>query len=91
MTFSRKLPLAWMSSQYSAIARRAERAEQAGAHDLRETDDGVERRPELVADIGEEGRLRLVGARRRGSSSLGVFGGELDIGVRLPLELLLCA
>ena len=54
----------------------AERAEHAQLHDLREADDGVERRAQLVAHIGEEFRLRLVGFLGAGLLG-GVFLGEL--------------
>ena len=39
----------------------AEHAEHAAAHDLGEADDGVQRRAQFVAHIGEEFRFRLVG------------------------------
>ena len=40
---------------------RTQRAEHAAAHDFGKSDDGVERRAQLVAHIGEEFRLGLVG------------------------------
>ncbi len=54
----------------------AERAEHAGFHDLGEADDGVERRAQLVAHIGEEFRLGLIGVFGAGFF-LGVFFREL--------------
>ena len=39
----------------------AEHAEHAAAHDLGEADDGIQRRAQFVAHIGEEFGLRLVG------------------------------
>ena len=53
----------------------AERAEHAGFHDLGKSDDGVERRAQLVAHIGEEFRLRLVGFLGAGFF-FGIFLGE---------------
>ena len=75
MTSSRYWPLWWMSRQYSLIFVGAERAEHARFHDLGEADDGVERRAQLVAHVGEEFRLRLVGFLGAGLF-LGVFLGE---------------
>ena len=43
------------------VLGRAERTEHPRLHDLREADDGVERRAQFVADIGEELRLGAVG------------------------------
>ncbi|KQW18559.1 hypothetical protein ASC80_21380 [Afipia sp. Root123D2] len=40
---------------------RAERTEHAATHHFRETDDGVERRTQLVAHVGEELGLGLIG------------------------------
>ena len=54
----------------------AERAEHAGLHDLGKADDGVERRAQLVAHIGEEFRLGLVGLLGAGLL-LGVFLGQV--------------
>ena len=51
-----------MSRQYSVYLSRAERAEDAALHDLGEADDGVERRAQLVAHVGEELGLGAVGA-----------------------------
>ena len=65
----------------------AERAEGAGEHQLREADDGVERRPELVRDVGEELRLDAVGVLRLLLLHR-VFLGELDQLLRLLLQLL---
>ena len=45
----------------------AERAEHACLHDLGEADDGVERRAQFVAHIGQEFRLGLVGFLGAGS------------------------
>ena len=61
MTSSRYRPLVRMSLQYSCVFFRAERAEHAGFHDLRKADDGVERRAQLVAHVGEELRLGAAG------------------------------
>ena len=69
------------------VFRRAERAEHARLHDLREADDGVERRAQLVADIGEELGLGPVGVLGA-VLLLGIFLGELDHLLRLQLELL---
>ena len=69
------------------VLGRAELAEHARLHDLREADDGVERRAELVADIGQELRLGAVGVLGA-VLLLGVFLGELDHLLRLKLELL---
>ena len=55
------LPAAADVAAIFVIFLRAERAEHAGFHDFGEADDGVERRAQLVAHIGEEFRLRLVG------------------------------
>ena len=58
----------------------AERAEHAGFHDLGEADDGVERRAQLVAHVGEEFRLGLVGflgAGLLGGVVFGKLGGAL--------------
>ena len=66
----------------------AERAEHAGFHDLGEADDGVERRAQLVAHIGQElrfGLVRLFGARLL----LGVFLGEVGEFLGLALQRLL--
>ena len=56
-----------------AVLVAADRAEHLRLHDLGEADDGVERRAQLVAHIGEEARLRLVG----------LFGAGLLLGVFL--------
>ena len=88
MTSSRYWPLWWMSRQYSRYLSRAERAEHARLHDLGEADDGVERRAQLVAHIGEEFRLGLVGLLGAGLL-LGVFLGEIGELLGLPLERLL--
>ena len=66
----------------------AERAEHLGCHDLGEADDGVERRAQLVAHVGEEFRLGLVGVLGAGFF-LGVFFREIGEFVGLPLERLL--
>jgi hypothetical protein len=66
----------------------AERTEHRRLHDLGEPDDGVERRAQLVAHIGEEFRLGLVGLL--GSRFfLGIFVGEVGELVGLVLERLL--
>ena len=51
-----------MSRQYSVVLLGAERAEDAALHHLGEADDGVERRAQLVAHVGEEFGLGAVGA-----------------------------
>ena len=66
-----------MSWQYSGVFFRAQRAEHAAAHDFGKADDGVERRAQLVAHIGEEFRLGLVGFL--GAVLLvGIFLREID-------------
>ena len=88
MTSSRYWPLWWMSRAVFAILVGAQRAEHAGFHDLGESDDGIERRAQLVAHIGEELRLGLV--RFLGAGLLlGIFLGEIGDLLGLPLELLL--
>ena len=75
-----------MSLQYSLIFFGAERAEHAGFHDLGKADDGVERRAQFVAHIGEEFRLGLVGflgAGFFGGVFLGQFGGALLRGAQV--------
>ncbi len=74
-----------MSWQYSWYFSLPSLAEHARAHDLGEADDGVERRAQLVAHIGEEFRLGLVGFLGAGLFALVFLGeiGELD---RLPLQ-----
>ena len=47
-------PEAWMSLHVLAVALVADRAELLLHHHLGEADDGVERRADLVADLGEE-------------------------------------
>ena len=64
---------------------RAERAEHAAAHDLGEPDDGVERRAQLVAHIGEEFGLGLVGFLGAGLFA-GIFLGEVGEFDRLAFE-----
>ena len=71
-----------------AIAVGAERAEHARLHDLGEADDGVERRAQLVAHIGEEFRLGLVRLLGPGLL-LGIFLGQVGELVGLALERLL--
>ena len=71
-----------------AILVGAERAEHAGFHDLGESDDGIERGAQLVAHIGEESRLGLVGFLGAGLL-LGIFLGEIGDLLGLPLQLLL--
>ncbi len=69
------------------VFRRAQFAEHARLHDFREADDGVERRAQLVADIGQElglGAVGLLGA----VLLLGVFLGEVDHLLRLLFQLL---
>jgi len=63
----------------------AERAEHAAAHDLREADDGVERGTQLMAHIGEEFRLGLVGVLGA-VLFVGVFLGEVGELDGLPLQ-----
>ncbi len=62
MTERRYCPLERISRQYSVYFSRAERAEHAALHHLGEAEDGVERRPQLVAHVGEELGLRAVRA-----------------------------
>ena len=81
------MPLSWMSWQYSRYFGEPSGPNIPGLHDLREADDGVERRAELVADIGEELRLGAVGVLGP-VLLLGIFLGELDHLLRLLLELL---
>ena len=57
-------------------------------HDLGEADDGIERGAQLVAHVGEELRLRLVGLLGAGLL-LGIFLGEIGDLLGLALELLL--
>ena len=66
----------------------AERAEHARLHDLGESDDGIERRAQLMAHIGEELRLGLVGLLGPGLL-LGIFVGEVGELVGLVLQRLL--
>jgi hypothetical protein len=76
MTSSRNRPLRWMSREYSAVFIRTHGPEHFGQHHLGEADDGVERRSQLVAHVGEEFRLRAV----RGFSPrllAGIFVGEV--------------
>ena len=70
------------------VFRVAERAEQPGLHDLGESDDGVERRAQLVAHVGEECRLRLVGLLGA-VLLLGVALGQIGELLGLALERLL--
>ena len=65
---------------------RAERAEHAAAHDLGEPDDGIERRAQLVAHIGEEFGFGLVGFLGA-VLLLGIFFGEVGEFDGLALEL----
>ncbi len=88
MTSSRYWPLSRMSREYSLYFGRAERAEHARRHDLGKADDGVERRAQLVAHIGEEFRLGVV--RLLGAPALfGVFFGEVGEFAGLALQRLL--
>ena len=64
---------------------RAERAEHAAAHDLGKSDDGVERRAQLVAHIGEEFGFGLVGFLGA-VLFLGIFFGEVGEFDGLPLQ-----
>jgi len=57
------------------VFSRAQQAEHFFLHHFAETDDGIERRPELMAHVGEEFRLRAVGGLGAGFL-LGVFVGE---------------
>src|SRR3546814_2447831 len=43
------------------VLRAAERAQQLALHDFREADDGVQRRAQLMAHVGQELRLGAVG------------------------------
>ena len=47
-------PEAWMSLRYSPVAVVADRAEALVHHDFGKADDRIERRADLVADLGEE-------------------------------------
>ncbi len=88
MTSSRYWPLVRMSLQYSLIFFRAERAEHAGFHDLGEADDGVQRRAQFVAHVGEEfrfGEICFLGA----VLFLRIFLGEHSEFNRLRLQRLL--
>ena len=88
ITSSRYWPLRRMSRQYSSYFAGAERAEHARLHDLGKPDDGVERRAQLVAHIGEEFRLGLV--RFFGAGLLlAVFLGEVGELLRLDFQRLL--
>ena len=74
--FEQILPAAADVAAVLVIFLRAERPEHVGFHDLGETDDGVERRAQLVAHIGEEFRFRLIGffgTRLFGGVFLGQF------------------
>ena len=88
MTSSRYWPLSRMSREYSLYFVRAQRAEHGGFHDLGKADDGVERRAQLVAHIGEEFRFGLVGVLGAGLF-LGVFFGEVGELIGLQLQRLL--
>ncbi len=72
------------------IFLRSERAEHAAFHDFGESDDGVERRAQLVAHIGEEFGLGLVGFLGAGLFP-GVFLGEIGKFDGLPFEFALRA
>ena len=65
----------------------AERAEDAALHHLGEADDGVERRAQLVAHVGQELGLGAVGALGLGLL-VEIALGEIGELVRLRLELL---
>ena len=75
MTSSRYCPLVQDVAAIFVVFVGAERAEHARLHDLGKADDGVERRAQLVAHIGEEFRLGLVGLLGAGFFD-GVFLGE---------------
>ena len=60
-TRRRYSPLAEDVGAIVAVFFRAQRTEGLASHQLREADDGVERRAQLVAHIGEEFRLGAVG------------------------------
>ncbi len=80
------LPAAADVAAIFAILVGAERAEHARLHDLGKADDGVERRAQLVAHIGEEFRLGLVGllgAGLFGGVFLGQFGQPLLRGAQV--------
>src|SRR3546814_20043519 len=67
---------------------RSEPAEIFGPHHVREADDGVERRAQLMAHMGEE--ARLADARLDGALLLaGVLVGEVRKVARLPAQPLL--
>ncbi len=69
------------------VFRRTERAEHPRFHDLREANDGVQRRAQLVGDVGQELGLGAVGGLGA-VLFLGVLLGELDHLLGLLLELL---
>ena len=61
MIDSSSSPLAWMSLMYSSCRWIGYRAQQLVRDRLREADNGVERRAQLVAHIGQEVALGAVG------------------------------
>ncbi len=61
MTARRYSPLSRMSLEYSTYLSEPSAPNIARFHDLGKSDDGVERRAQFVAHVGEKIRLRLVG------------------------------
>ncbi len=90
MTSSRYSPAAVNVAAVFVIFVGAERAEHAGRHDLGKADDGVERRAQFVAHVGEELGLGLVGVLGAGLF-LGVLLRQVRELLRLDLQLVLAA
>ena len=91
MTERRYCPLERMSRQYSPYFSRAERAEHAALHHLGEADDGVERRAQLVAHVGQElglGAVRALGLRLLLEVALGEVGELLRLRLQRLARLL---
>ena len=59
-----------------AVLRAADRPQRLTHHDLRESDDGIERRPQFVTHGREELRLRLVSDLRLPLRGLGLLFGD---------------
>ena len=60
-----------------AVARFVDGAQQLVLDDLGKADDGVQRRPQLVAHVGEEHRLGAVGVFRRSLAATRSFSMRL--------------
>ena len=84
MTSSRNCPLLWMSRAYSRYLARADRPQHLRLDHLAEADDGIERRAQLMAHVGEEFRLRAVGRFGPGLFA-GIFVGKIGQPLRLLL------